>query len=469
LTDAETDMRLAIALLVAALPPVALADHVELTDSGTQHVAGGLAPLSGGDAHIRSVELSVRFEDSTVRIRSGYVVSIGVSETAEWAVPLRQVATQCQGEGEEDAGCDGSRPTAAPDLARVPETVRLAVAGKDAGPCRLAVAPSIAWAERPAGGDGWRPAMQGHEGWCVFSVAVTRGEAVPVVLEYAGPADYEDVAGAFGARGVHWTALPAGSPRPVVAKVELDAGRLDGLVTVSSPEGVAWSGGRARLSRDARGLALEASVDPSPLLESSQLAHAAYPGLEQARASTVLKPQAGNAYGAEKAIDRDPASAWCEGAPGPGVGEWLEVTLTPPAGAETCEAVGWAVVPGYAKSEASWLGNARVKRFRLSRCDDPKEGIDVALDGSGPRGLTLVDRPDRGAVLVRTGGPSAPQWERDPLRDAVRREPTEGAARPPRARKAACVRLTILEIVPGKHADACISELRPVVECRSDP
>lgn len=100
-------------------------------------------------------------------------------------------------------------------------------------------------------------------------------------------------------------------------------------------------------------------MNAAPVLDTSLLAHWDYPGRQKARASSVLRPQGGNSYGPENAIDRDPATAWCEGAPGTGEGHWIELTLGPLRN-QLCEPRGWAVVPGYAKSAATWKDNARI-------------------------------------------------------------------------------------------------------------
>ncbi|MEQ9363969.1 MAG: hypothetical protein RIF32_06995 [Leptospirales bacterium] len=80
-------------------------------------------------------------------------------------------------------------------------------------------------------------------------------------------------------------------------------------------------------------------------------------------ASSTLK-STGNSgagrYAPAHLTDADPATAWCEGAEGGGVGQSVTIRFTDapvPAAME--------IVPGYAKSESVWKRNPRVARFRL--------------------------------------------------------------------------------------------------------
>jgi hypothetical protein len=164
-----------------------------------------------------------------------------------------------------------------------------------------------------------------------------------------------------------------------------------------------------------------------------------------AKASSILASQGKTSYAAEKAVDRDVASAWCEGKPGSGVGEWLEVRVVRKADAEGgyCRLEGYALVPGYAKSQAAWTGNNRLRAFRIGPCSEgggkrielPKGG-DPRSRGENPTVYRLSDRADRAGMLVT-----------EPLED-----PT-------------CVRLTIEEVERGAADDTCISEFRPVFSC----
>jgi hypothetical protein len=92
-------------------------------------------------------------------------------------------------------------------------------------------------------------------------------------------------------------------------------------------------------------------------------------------ASSHLAPQGDNAYDVTKLEDFSARTAWVEGAEGDGIGERLVFTIQPnEPGAETEEDVGNRPVPfwgldlvnGYAKDEATWRRNGRVRELLLS-------------------------------------------------------------------------------------------------------
>jgi hypothetical protein len=133
------------------------------------------------------------------------------------------------------------------------------------------------------------------------------------------------------------------------------------------------------------------------------------------------------------AVDAKLETAWCEGAPGDGVGEWIEVRVDRPPGKRTplCAV---QIVPGYAKSQATYRANGRVTRVRLASCQRPEAHLDL-------------DVPDTTA------------WP-----------PTVALQVPPGALgdAAACFRLTILGVSKGKYPDTCISNILPF-SCAAAP
>lgn len=146
-----------------------------------------------------------------------------------------------------------------------------------------------------------------------------------------------------------------------------------------------------------------------------------------ARASSTLRPQAGNRYDPALALDDKLATAWCEGARGDGVGEWIEVRARhlPDWKSPLCQVL---IVPGYAKSEAAYQQNGRVTRLRISSCAHPEASFDGDVESyhfNQPYPLVKV---------------------------------------PPGALKgeANCFRLTILSVSRGRAPDTCISEILPV-------
>jgi hypothetical protein len=145
-----------------------------------------------------------------------------------------------------------------------------------------------------------------------------------------------------------------------------------------------------------------------------------------ATASSTLPAQSGNRYDPALAVDAKLDTAWCEGAPGDGVGEWIEVRVERPQGNRTplCEV---QIVPGYAKSQAAYRANGRVTRVRLASCQRSEAHLD--LDVSETKAW-----PPTVALEVPPGA----------LDDA-----------------AACFRLTILRASKETYPDTCISNILP--------
>jgi hypothetical protein len=84
-----------------------------------------------------------------------------------------------------------------------------------------------------------------------------------------------------------------------------------------------------------------------------------------ARASSVLAPQLGNRYGAENVLDGKLDTAWVEGVPGPGIGEWLDVEFPRPTPISQIE-----IFPGYGKNQQIFEKNNRPKTIQLQFMDD---------------------------------------------------------------------------------------------------
>ncbi len=92
------------------------------------------------------------------------------------------------------------------------------------------------------------------------------------------------------------------------------------------------------------------------------------------RASSTLAPQGGRSYPGESVTDGKPATAWCEGSEGDGVGEWVELEWRcsrqgpcsePGSGRHL---LGVVVVPGYARTQRTFTENNRVAELRIGPC-----------------------------------------------------------------------------------------------------
>jgi len=104
------------------------------------------------------------------------------------------------------------------------------------------------------------------------------------------------------------------------------------------------------------------------------------PGGIAASASNELPPSQGLSYGAGNTLDGDLATAWNDGAAGPGVGETLSFRFERPV-----DLTEISMVNGYAKSEDTFQQNARIREARV-----------ITDAGSFP--LTLADSAARQEV-----------------------------------------------------------------------
>lgn len=84
-------------------------------------------------------------------------------------------------------------------------------------------------------------------------------------------------------------------------------------------------------------------------------------GLETSSASSHLKPQGSANYIAKNANDLSYKTAWVEGVPGYGIGEFLTYDFPP----ESPRITKIIVVNGYVKSEKAWNENSRVKQLKV--------------------------------------------------------------------------------------------------------
>lgn len=81
-------------------------------------------------------------------------------------------------------------------------------------------------------------------------------------------------------------------------------------------------------------------------------------------ASSVRQPDDKNFYFPNFAFDKNPATAWCEGADGAGKGEWLQFDFGAPVSLEAIE-----IMPGYFKNSDVWRKNNRAAVVTLEFSD----------------------------------------------------------------------------------------------------
>lgn len=449
--------RSALALL-ATLPSLALANGGPVGGNGPGPV-GGVQPVHNRDVRLVSEDLTLTLDDDGGRYRvvARYVLSNPkAAREVDFGVPLDLVGA---GDTEE-----------APDLAEAGKGVSIEL-GEASHGCKVVEgtvppgsrAKTFTLPVTPLGGDAPEPDAP-PQGWCVTRLALPQGDAVPLTLRYTADLAYEDWESSksalthYSTRLLRYALYPAGywAGTPERVTIRLETGRFAGLVTATPAptreQGSVLVWELVRPDLQALG-ALVATLDATSVLRQAELVgrknvlHQDGREVLRASASSTLAPQGKATYTAAQAADYDGTTAWCEGKPGDGVGEWLEVRRSEvDKSGKTfedegfCHLEGWLVVPGYAKSQAAWEGNGRVRTFRLSPCGKPTEGkLYTLTPGAAPTGkglLGLARRFDRSAVFVM-----------DEDLDRT------------------CVRLTLVEVEKGKAEDTCISELRPVLNC----
>jgi len=117
-------------------------------------------------------------------------------------------------------------------------------------------------------------------------------------------------------------------------------------------------------------------------------------------------------HGPELVADADERTAWAEGKPGPGIGEWLEIRFAAPRPVTALH-----LRNGYQKSDGTFRNNGRVARLELT------------YDGRPGEVLAVKDSPGEERYDVHPPG------------------------------KVTVIRLTIRAVVPGaKFEDTCVTE-----------
>lgn len=303
----------------------------------------------------------------------------------------------------------------------------------------------------PGGGD-WG----GAEAWCVGTLPVPAGDSTVVV-------EYQD---RLHARAHYWGTLrrdfsaEVSWPGPT-QRVEVAASLaiLPGLPLVVGPAGHVVEAGVLRWRLDRPGLAtlppiLVGANDLTQRRAPMRLANRGY----AFAASSRLAAEAHHRYDPDRALDGDGGTAWCEGVPGPGLGEWIEVRpRLDPGLAARCWLVGFSVIPGVARDPGLWRANNRVRRLRISSCAHPEEGAEVDLStylpGPGYPPRPLSDDPRRAGTKYE-------------LEDEV--FAPVGSKEHALAHERECFRLTILAVEPGTVDDTCVGEFVPLLTCRED-
>jgi hypothetical protein len=172
------------------------------------------------------------------------------------------------------------------------------------------------------------------------------------------------------------------------------------------------------------------------------------------KASSTLPDSAKVSYKAENVLDGKAETAWCKGASGSGVGQWLQFNVigfkeepnsldSDAAEIDTehmspwnnCRIEGIVFTPGYLKSQKSYEANARIRKVRMTDCDG-KQPFDITIEP--PKEFEI-------APIFLTAHEANQAFES--------------------IKKTGCFRLTIQKIDKGSSDDVCVSEVSLIRHC----
>ena len=190
--------------------------------------------------------------------------------------------------------------------------------------------------------------------------------------------------------------------------------------------------------------------DPDSLfsyhIESIEPADDPAEGFTEAEASSVLNPQQENVYDADMVLDRDPSTAWVEGADGLGEGEYIILYADSPQ-----KVHGIRILEGYMKSQEVYQKNSVPYKFRLEFSDGTVIETEPQSDlfRSDIEGVIATKRYNNGSWAGHTVEEIKSAYAEDFISFGTEIETTY-------------IKITILEAESGTECeDTAISEIIP--------
>ena len=107
---------------------------------------------------------------------------------------------------------------------------------------------------------------------------------------------------------------------------------------------------------------------------------------DKVEATSQLAADGTTTYGPGNLVDGKLATAWNEGAPGTGEGQYVSFRYK-----RTVRVTGLRIANGYQKTDATFAGNVRLRRLRVSFSDSPPVEIELR-DAKGFQDI-ILDRP----------------------------------------------------------------------------
>ena len=292
-----------------------------------------------------------------------------------------------------------------------------------------------------------------RSGWCLLSLPIPKGEAIPLQLQYTGQLLREDFATnksmhvEYSTRVLEYHLFPAGywNGNAKTVDISLDYGELAPYAKLKFSKPHSTEGGKQMWHFENADLkkmgTLSVEFDMKPVLEHRDMKALIQTNgtkkFTKITASSTLSSQGVNTYAVENLQDGDLNTAWCEGAKGNGIGETLEIRIPNEPFANKGPLL-WALVvsPGYAKSEKAWKGNGRVQSVKMGVCGSAVfQTLPLRTDGH-THSLQLLQ---------------AEEYHDSQLFEQIQNNMMQG--------KDICLTVTLDKTMDGKYPDTCISEL----------
>jgi hypothetical protein len=424
-------IRLAMLMTLAA-PVIARPNGAPIEESPAYAAHGGITPVAESDIAVVSEDLTITLRDEQLPTASArYVLrNPGAARRILFGVPLEYPRNWFD-DPDDPAVAEGIR------------DIRITLGVKTLG-CEL---------KRGA------TRRNGNvEGWCIAPLEIPAGEVslgLDYTLSWSGSGWPGTPTASVDVRYPLWPASHWKGPvQRLSIRVEMGAQAPAALV-VSPPGATADGHGFSWAFANADLRILREVLVKLPYRHPTWR----YAGFVRANvgtsasASSTLPPEGRFSYQPSRAVDLDPATAWCEGVPGDGVGEAITVRLKSAAApGPSCEILDFGLVPGFARDEKAFQANGRVTKVRIESCRDPSKGFEAVLMNPNRNMPNTDPKVD----------PEKPGDHADDSRvDIYAPSGALGGERE-------CVRLVILEVRPGaKYHDTCISEFEPRLYCRS--
>ena len=138
----------------------------------------------------------------------------------------------------------------------------------------------------------------------------------------------------------------------------------------------------------------------SGFIASAKELHLA-PGDLAVTASSQLPSKSGQ-YGIANVLAGDPSKAWCEGAGGDGVNEWIQIDVKPQKAAKPADIIRLKILPGYGKSPKLYAANARPARITVKALD---RTTGSTIGGKGAYNFVLKDNLQLQVLTLELASP----------------------------------------------------------------